>query len=165
MTELSLAPGRADSLLEDDGQRALTATARLQTDVSSKVVLVGSGLLRAESDVAAKSGAAGVAVGYAPFPRVSIWTEANAHFQAGGGGTSLIFVNETSFEAVRGVWLKLSPQGRTGHNNGPGVFRWSAAAVLLPRTHWNANVTFYRDRTEGSDTTLRTLLIQLHLYL
>jgi hypothetical protein len=35
-------------------------------------------------------------------------------------------------------------------------------ADLLPRTHWNVNVAYYRDRVSG--TTISTLLTQLHLY-
>jgi hypothetical protein len=34
---------------------------------------------------------------------------------------------------------------------------------LLPRTHWNVAVSYYRDQAFGASTT--TLLTQLHLYL
>ena len=80
-------------------------------------------------------------------------------------GTSMIVVNETSVEAFRGLWLKFSPQARTGYGNVPVVLRWSTSAVFLPRTHWNANVTFYRERSVGSETSLKTVLLQLFLYL
>jgi hypothetical protein len=36
-------------------------------------------------------------------------------------------------------------------------------AVWLLRTHWNVNVSYYRDRTQDISTSV--LLTQLHLYL
>jgi hypothetical protein len=82
-----------------------------------------------------------------------------------GIGTSFVFVNETAWEVTRGVWLKFSPQGRIGTDVLPGVFRWSVGANLLPRTHWNIDITFYRDTTEDVDDSLDTFLAQLHIYL
>lgn len=163
LTQISISPGRADSLVDNDGRQALTATARVQRDLSSRVVLVGSGLYRGTSDLEERSGAAGAALGYAPLRRITIWTEGNGHVTR--DGTSLIVVNETSVEAFRGLWLKFSPQLRTGYGDVPGVWRWTTSAVFLPRTHWNANVSFYRERNRGSDTAVKTVLLQLFMYL
>ena len=129
------------------------------------MVLVGSGLYRNASDTEARSGAAGGAFGFAPTRRVTIWTEGDAHIQGSATGTSFVFVNETSWEAVRGVWLKFSPQGRTSTDSVPGLFRWDAGLNLLPRTHWQVNLDFYRDKTEGATDPLYTFLAQLHMYL
>ena len=165
LTQVTVSPGRADSLVDDDGYQAFTTTGRLQVDLGSAMVLVGSGLYRGESTNEAHSGVAGGAFGFAPTRRLTFWTQGDAHIEGGGLGTSFVFANETAWEVVRGVWLKLSPQGRTGTDARPGVFRWAVGASLLPRTHWNVDVTFYRDRTEDVDDALNTFLAQLHLYL
>ena len=63
----------------------------------------------------------------------------------------------------RGLWLKVSPQLRTSDTSGVSDLRRLAlVADLLPRTHWNVNVAYYRDRAFGATTS--TLLTQLHLY-
>lgn len=165
LLQVAVAPGRAESIVDDDGRRAFTATTRLQVDLGPTMVVVGSGLFRDASAVQARSGAAGAALGIAPVSRLTIWTEGNVHSRGEGGGTSFVFVNETSVEVARGVWLKLSPQARTGTDRVPGLFRWSAGADLFPRTHWNVNLTLYRDKFEGSPQAPKTVLAQLHLYL
>lgn len=165
LTQVTFSPGLADSLVDDDGNQAFTMTGRTQFDLGAGVVLVGSGLYRGESTNQAHSGAAGGAFGFAPTRHLTIWTEGDAHMQGGGLGTSFVFVNETSWEATRGLWLKFSPQGRTGTDVLPSVFRWSAGANWLPRTHWNVDVTFYQDHTEDVDDALSTFLAQLHIYL
>ena len=76
-----------------------------------------------------------------------------------------MFVNETAWEAVRGMWLRFSPQARTSTDILPGVFRWDAGVNLLPRTHWQVNLDFYRDKTENTPDALNTFLAQLHVYL
>lgn len=165
LLQVSLSPGRADSIVDDDGRRAFAATGRLQVDFGPRTVVAGSALYRHESSFAPRSGAVGGALGVAPWPRLSIWTEADAHMLGSGGGTALVIVNETAIEAVRGVWIKVSPQGRTGTGVRPGLFRWNTGVVLLPRTHVNVNVDFYRDRVKGGAGTFKTFLAQLHLYL
>ena len=79
------------------------------------------------------------------------------------GGHSWVVVNETSVEVYRGIWLKISPQLRTsGAAPGASDLRRLAFAVdLLPRTHWNVNVSYYRDRAFTVSTS--ALLVQLHL--
>lgn len=165
LLQASVSPGRAESIIDDDGRTAFNATGRLQVDFGPRIVVVGSGLYRHDSDTEAKSGAAGGAFGFSPLRRLTIWTEGDAHIEGGGIGTSFVFVNETAWEVARGVWLKFSPQGRIGNDVLPGLFRWSAGANLLPRTHWHVTLDFYRDKTEDTEDALNTFLAQLHIYL
>jgi hypothetical protein len=66
----------------------------------------------------------------------------------------------------RGIWLKFSPQIRTDYGDtSGGVVRLVLEADLLPRTHWNVDVSYYHDRARLSGFTYETLLLQLHLYL
>jgi hypothetical protein len=167
--QVTASPGRAESIVDDDGESAFNTTGRVQFDFGPKVVVVGSGFYRAESDVEAQSGAVGGALGLAPLRRLTIWTEGDAYMQ--DEGTSFVFVNETSWEVVRGVWVKFTPQGRTGFDvvpgivRVPGVFRWGIGASLFPRTHWNFTFNFYRDSIEDTDEALETFLAQVHIYL
>jgi hypothetical protein len=78
-----------------------------------------------------------------------------------------VVVNETSVEAYRGLWLKFSPQLRTS-GDAPGfseLRRLEVGADLLPRTHWNVNINYYRDHDHTFDVTTSMFLAQLHLYL
>ena len=163
--QVSLSPGRAESIVNDDGGAGFNTTGRLQVDFGPKIAVVGSGLYRNATDLEARHGATGGALGIAPWKRVSIWTEGDAYMRGSGGGTAFVFVNETSVEAFRGIWLKVSPQGRTGTDLYPGVFRWNVGANLLPRTHVNVSLDFYHEKTEGTVDPLKTFLAQLHLYL
>lgn len=165
LLQVSVSPGRAESIVNDDGGTSFNTTGRLQVDVGSNVVVVGSGLYRDGSTLEARHGAAGGAVGFAPWQRVTVWSEADAHIRDGAGGTSFVFVNETAFEAFRGVWFKVSPQGRTGTDVSPGMFRWNLGANLLPRAHVNVSLDLYRDEVEGSVEAFKTFLAQLHMYL
>ncbi len=167
LVQVSAAPGRADAILnapEGPSGRAFTATGRVQLDLTPRATLVASGLVRASSEIDPRTGAAGVALGFAPLPRLSIWTEGDTRMQQGVGGRTLILVNETSVEAVRGMWLKFSPQLRTAPAGG-GVVRLVFEADLLPRTHWNVDLSHYRDRDCQSGLVAHTTLLQLHLYL
>ena len=165
LLQISVSPGRAESIVKDEGGTSFNTTGRLQVDLASNVVVVGSGLYRDESLLESRHGAAGGAVGFAPWRRLTIWTEGDAHIRAGGGGTSLVFVNETAVEALRGVWFKVSPQGRTGTDLSPGAFRWNLGAHVLPRAHVDVGLDFYFDKIEGSDKAFKTVLAQLHMYL
>ncbi|HEX2454877.1 MAG TPA: hypothetical protein VHI99_14330, partial [Vicinamibacterales bacterium] len=81
------------------------------------------------------------------------------------GGRSWVVVNETSVEVYRGIWLKFSPQLRTS-GGAPGTSdlrRLAFEANLLPRTHWNVDVSYYHDH--AFDATTSALLAQLHLYM
>jgi hypothetical protein len=165
LLQISVSPGRAEDILDGDGKASFNTTGRMQLDISPKVVLVGSGLYRNASSLQARHGAAGGALGLAPWRRLSIWTEGDALIRGADGGTSFVFANETSFEVIRGVWLKVSPQGLTGAGNVPGVFRWNAGANLLPRAHFDVNLDVYVDKAKGSEDTFKVFLAQLRLFL
>jgi hypothetical protein len=173
LLQVSVGPGPADSAFHDDGRRAFTATGRFQVDLSPRAAVVFSGLLREASQIEPRSGAGGVAFGFSPQKRLSVWTEADVQLQASttgaassNGGTGYTFLNETSFEVYRGLWLKLSPQFRTDiGNSGGGAFRTVIEADLFPRTHFNVDVSFYRDLDRRTSLVTRTILAQLHLYL
>jgi hypothetical protein len=155
LLQVSVSPGRAESIVNDDGGRSLNATG----------VVVGSALYRDGSTLEPRHGAGGGAIGFAPGRRLTIWTEGDAHIRDGGGGTSFVVVNETAVEAFRGVWFKVSPQGRTGTDLFPGMFRWNLGASLLPRAHVNLSLDFYFDKIEQRDQAFKTFLAQLHMYL
>jgi hypothetical protein len=164
--QVTASPGRAESIADDDGTRAFTSSARLQFDLAPRVVLVASGVFRGASDEATRSGSGGVAFGISPGPRWAIWTQLDRQSAASvNGGASWVTVNETSFEAVRGLWLKVSPQYRTGGAPGVGdIGRVAMAAVWIPRTHWNVNVSYYRDRNRLLELSTSTVMAQLHLF-
>ena len=167
LVQLTASPGRADSIIDNDGTRAFVGAARVQFDLSTRTVLVASGLFHGESDVNPSDGSAGLAFGFSPIRRLTIWTEGDAQFQQGSSGApSYVLVNETSFEVFRGIWLKVSPQLRTslGDTSG-GTFRWAFELNLLPRTHWNVDLSHYRDKGRSNDVVVKTTLLQLHLYL
>jgi hypothetical protein len=166
LVQVSLGPGRADSVGDAD-QRAFTATARWQYDLRPRVVLVGSGLHRAASKVAAREEAGGLALGLAPASRLTLWLQGDARFREGaGGGTAYTLLADAAYEIRRGVWLRLSPQLLTEFGDASaGTMRWSAGLNLLPRTHWNVVLSYYRDRDRRRDESTDTLLAQLHLYL
>jgi len=167
LLQLSVSPGRADSILDDDGRQAFTATGRLQMDLNTRSVLVVSGLFRDASKLETRSGASGVAFGVAPLRRVSLWTEADALWQQGvSGGPSYTLFGEAGFEAWRGIWLKFSPQLRTAlGEESDGLERLAFELELFPRTHWNVDVSYYRDQNRRTDFVSKTFLAQLHLYL
>ena len=157
--------GRAEPLFDDDGREAFMTTGRVQADLGARTTIVGSALFRAESDVEPRSGAAGAALGFAPMARLSTWTQVDGVF-ADGQPTSYVLTNETAFEVYRGLWAVVTPQARVGGGSAiPDVLRFGVGAVFLPRTHFNVNVHYYRDRNKTSEITAQILLLQLHLYL
>ena len=168
LLQVTISPGKAEAILHDSARRGFSMAGRWQLDVTPRTAFVGSAIYRQSTDLDPKSGAVGGAFGFAPTPRVSVWTEVDANLQdEERGGRSWIAVNETSVEAYRGLWLKFSPQLRTS-GGAPGfseLRRLMFEADFLPRTHWNVDVSYYRDRNRRFSVTTTTLLAQLHLYL
>jgi len=165
LLQVSVSPGRAESIVNDDGGSSFNTTGRLQVDFGPKVVVVGSGLYRDSNSLQARHGATGGALGLAPWRRLTIWTEGDALIRGDGGGTSFVFSNETAYEAYRGIWLRVSPQTRSTTDSFAGAVRWNLGVDLLPRTHIHVNLDFYHDKTDGSPEAVKTFLAQLHLYL
>ena len=167
LLQVAVGPGRAESLQEDDGRAASTLSGRLQQDFGSRTVLVGSVLHRADSDRAPRSTAAGVAFGYAPAAWLTTWTQADVRSQdLPGADRTVILTNQTSVEAWRGIWFRVSPQWyRVRDNPRAEIRRMVYGLDLYPRTHWHVNLSWYRDRFVFSGRLDRRLLFQLHLYL
>ena len=164
LLQVSIGPGYADSLLHDDGRGSFTATGRYQMDLSPKTALVFSALYRNAARLVPQNEASGVAFGLSPVSRLSSWTEADVEFEQ--GKTAYTVLNETSYEVSRGLWLKFSPQFRTDYGQpSGGSWRTVFEADLLPRTHFNVDVSFYRDKNRLTSLVSKTFLAQLHLYL
>jgi hypothetical protein len=168
LLQVTVGAGKAEAFRTDDGHQAFSLTGRWQLDLTPRTVLVGSAAYRHSSDLDPTSGLVGGAFGFAPTSRLSIWTEVDANLQTHArGGHSWVAVNETAFEAYRGIWLKFSPQLKTS-GGVPGfseLRRLLFEADLLPRTHWNVGVSYYHDHNHTFDIDTSTLLTQLHLYL
>ncbi len=168
LLQVTASPGRAEAILHDRARRAFSMAGRWQVDVSPRMAIVGSAIYRHPSELDPRSGAVGGAFGFAPTPRISVWTEVDASLQpAARGGHSWVAVNETAVEVYRGVWLKFSPQLRTSGNVPlfSEVRRLLFEADLLPRTHWNVGVSYYHDHNHTFESDASTVLAQLHLYL
>jgi hypothetical protein len=166
LVQVTVSPGKAEAILHDRDDRGFSTAARWQFDLTPRTALVGSALYRNSTSREPRSGVAGGALGFAPGPHLSIWTEVDAHLQSQAvGGHSWVVLNETSVEVYRGIWVKVSPQLRTsgGLPGASDLRRLEISADVLPRTHWNVNLSYYRDRT--FDVTTSVLLTQLHLYL
>jgi hypothetical protein len=165
LVQVSAGPGEAD-FVDDDLRRAFTATGRWQFDLRPRVALVTSGLFRDASGLAPARGATGLALGFAPTSRLALWTQADARFREGtSGGPAYTLLADAGFEAYPGVWVRFSPQLDTGFDNSDGLLRLAFGLNLLPRTHWNALLSYYVDRDRATDRSTKTLLLQLHLYL
>jgi hypothetical protein len=167
LLQMSAGPGRAESLLDGDGRQAFTSSARFQIDLTPRMVLAVSALHRGASDAAPRSTGTGLSFGYAPALWLTTWTHADVRLQRlNASGRSYIFANQTSVEALRGVWLRISPQWRWTDTDPRGEIRRLVYGLdFYPRTHWHVNLSYYRDRLPFSGRTTRTLLAQLHLYL
>jgi hypothetical protein len=166
LTQVSVGPGRAENLIEESGKAALTTSGRFQIDLTPRTVVAASAIFRDGTDLEPRQGATGIAFGYAPTSRLTTWTQFDGQFIERQDATSYIFVNETSFEVYRGIWAVISPQARFGGGDEvQDLLRLGFGAVLLPRTHFNVNVNYYRDRNRASDVTSNIFLLQFHLYL
>jgi len=167
LLQVSAGPGRAESLLDDDGRTAATASGRFQLDLNPRMVFVGSVRHRGEAERSPRSTDAGVSVGYAPFPWLVSWSQADVRFQeVPGSDRTTILTNQTSVEVRRGAWLRISPQVvRTAGEPRGEVRRMVYGVDLYPRTHWHVNLSWYRDRFVFTGRLNTRLLAQLHLYL
>ena len=166
LVQVSVGPGFADSPGEES-RRSFTASARYQFDLRSRIALVASGLFRDTSDVASRSGAVGVAVGVAPTSRLTLWAQADASFQQGASGEpGYTLLGDAAFEVYRGVWVRFSPQLRTGvGDSSEGTLRFGVGLNWLPRTHWNVLLSYFHDRNRKTDAVIKTWIAQLHIYL
>jgi len=166
LAQLSVGPGRADDV-DDAERRAFTATGRLQYDLTSRAVLVASGLFRDASELDPRRGATGLALGVAPVKHLTLWTEADVQFREGpSGGHAYTLLGEAAFEAYRGLWIKFFPQLVSQFGDAKaGTLRLGVGLNWLPRTHWNVVASYYDDRDRATDRKTKTLLLQLHLYL
>ena len=167
LLQASVGPGRAESLVRGDGRDAFTASGRFQVDLGPRTVVAGSVLHRARSDVAPRSTGTGLSFGYAPASWLTTWTHADVRFQRlRASGRSYVIANQTSIEALRGVWLRVSPQTRWTDTDPQGEVRRMVYGLdLYPRTHWHVNLSYYRDHRPLGGRGNRTFLAQLHLYL
>jgi hypothetical protein len=166
LTQVSLGPGRAETIIEGNGGGAFTTSGRFQIDLTPRTVVAASGLFRDATDFEPRQGSTGIAFGYAPTSHVTTWTQFDGQFVKGQDATSYVFVNETSLEVYRGLWAVVSPQARFGGGDQlPDLLRLALGAVLLPRTHFNVNVTYYRDHNRTNDINSTIFLAQFHLYL
>ncbi len=167
LLQAAAGPGRAESFANDDGRAALTVSGRLQRDLGSRTVLVGSVLHRGASEREGRSTAAGVSFGHAPVAWLVTWVQADVRRQEQSRGDhAVILTNQTSVEAWRGIWLRVSPQWyRVSGEPRAEVRRMVYGLDFYPRTHWHVNLSWYRDRFVFSDRLDTRLLAQLHLYL
>ena len=167
LLQVSAGPGRAESLLAGEGHGAFTSAGRFQFDLSPRAVVAASVLYRGASPVGPRSTGGGLSFGYAPAAWLTTWTHADVQYQAlRTSDRSYIFANQTSVEALRGVWLRVSPQLRWDNGDPRGEVRRMVYGLdFYPRTHWHVNVSYYRDRLTFHDLGVRTFLAQLHLYL
>ena len=167
LVQVSAGPGRADSIIDDDGHGAVNVSGRVQLDVTPRTAVVASGMFQGTSDQEARSSAGGIALGFAPTARLTTWTSLDARFQElGATDRTYVFVHQTSVEAYRGLWLRISPQIRWTAGDPRGeVRRLVLGADFLPRTHWHVNLSYYRDRNQFAGFLTQTFLAQLHLYL
>ncbi len=167
LLQVSAGPGRAESLVDGDGRGAFTGSGRFQFDFGSRTVLAGSAMYRGASEAVPSRTGGGLSFGYAPTAWLTTWTHADIQHQAlRTSNRSYIVANQTSVEALRGLWLRVSPQVRWTDTDPRGEIRRMVYGLdFYPRTHWHVNLSYYRDRLQFSGQRTRTLLAHLHLYL
>ncbi len=167
LLQAAAGPGRADSLVDDDGRGGFTTSGRLQVDLGPRTVIVASGMRRGAAAARPASTDTGLSLGYAPAGWLTTWTHADIRLQKlAASERSYILANQTSVEVLRGVWLRISPQWRWTDTDPRGEVRRLAYGLdFYPRTHWHVHLSWYHDRLPFAGRRTRTLLAQLHLYL
>ena len=167
LLQVSAGPGRAESLIDGHGRNAFAGTGRFQFDVGPRTVVAASVLYRGATDSGPSRTGAGFSFGYAPAARITTWTHVDIQHQVlRASSRSYIVANQTSVEALRGLWLRVSPQVRwTDADPGGEIRRMVYGLDFYPRTHWHVNLSYYRDYLPYNGRRVRTLLAQLHLYL
>jgi hypothetical protein len=166
LVQVSIGPGRAEDVTDSD-KRAITASGRYQFDITPRTVIVASGLVRDSSDVEPSGGSTGLAFGFAPARRLTLWTEGDVLYRSGEFKDHLYTgLVHASYEVYRGLWLEVFPQIATAYgDSSAGTLRLGAGINWLPRTHWNLILNYYDDKDRQSDAHTKTFLLQLHLYL
>jgi hypothetical protein len=166
LIQVSVGPGRAEDIGDSD-KRAITGSARYQLDLTPRTVLVASGIVRDSSNVAPSGGSTGLAFGFVPVKRLTVWTEGDVQFRSGEfKDHAYIGLVHASYEVARGLWLEFFPQIATAYgDSSAGTTRLGGGVNWLPRTHWNLLVNYYDDRDRQGGGHTKTLLLQLHLYL
>ena len=108
-----------------------------------------------------------MAIGFAPTTRLTTWTGWDTRFQDHVvSDRTHVFLHQTSFEAYRGLWLRISPQIHWSDDSPLNTIRRLLLGVhFLPRTHWHVNLSYYHDRLAFTSVGTKTFLAQLHLYL
>jgi hypothetical protein len=165
LIQVSIGPGRADDI--DESDVAWTASGRYQFALTPKTVLVASGIVRDSTALEPSGGSTGLAFGFSPLPRLTLWTQGDVRFRSGEfkdhAYTGLL---HASYEVVRGLWIEVFPQIQTNYGDSAGGLRRLGVGLnWLPRTHWNVVVNYYDDEDRQSGLKAKTLLLQLHLYL
>ena len=84
--------------------------------------------------------------GFSPIRRLSIWTEGGRAVPAGHSRARRLRAHERDgVEVYRGVWLSSRPSSaRAPATPSGGSIRTAFELNLLPRTHWNIGLSYYR---------------------
>ena len=167
LTQVSLGPGRAETVIDDDGDAAFTATGRLQIDLDAADGGGGIGALPRRHGLRCASGMRQASRSATRRRRAS----RRGRSSTGSSSTGRTARRTSSStrprsRSIAGSGRYVSPQARFGGGEQiPDLLRFGLGAVLLPRTHFNVNVSYYRDRNRTSDITTNIFLAQFHLYL
>ena len=90
LVQVMVSPGKAEAILHDSSRRGFSTAGRWQFDFSSRATIVGSAFYRRATEVDPKSGAGGIAFGFAPTSHVSLWTEADTDLETKAAGGPLV---------------------------------------------------------------------------
>ena len=167
LLQLSVGPGRADSLIDGNGRAAFTVSGRYQFDLSPRTVVAGSLLYRGETDFGPRSTHTGVSFGYAPVPWLVTWTHADRRLREAGPERSGVHIRQPDVGGSVAGDLAESVAAGALDRQGPlgEVRRMVYGLDFYPRTHWHVSLSYYRDHFRFGDMHTKTFMAQLHLYL